>query len=103
MRSRELGEGPRQVMQKAGLTGEQAARLLDVSPSFVSMLLSGKRTPARWTRGVSRGVPGQGPGVGPAAGAVPGAGHPGLVPAARFPAAQAACHADRLREQGGDH
>jgi transcriptional regulator with XRE-family HTH domain len=43
MRSRELGEGLRQVMQNAGLTGKEAARLLDVSPSFVSMLLSGKR------------------------------------------------------------
>jgi transcriptional regulator with XRE-family HTH domain len=43
MRSRELGEGLRQVMQDAGLTGKEAARLLDVSPSFVSMLLSGRR------------------------------------------------------------
>lgn len=44
MRSRELGEGLRQIMQNAGVTGKEAARLLDVSPSFVSMLLSGKRT-----------------------------------------------------------
>ena len=44
MRSRELGEGLRQVMQDAGLSGRDAAKLLDVSPSFVSMLLSGKRT-----------------------------------------------------------
>ncbi|HJT02502.1 MAG TPA: hypothetical protein VJ757_02575 [Pseudonocardiaceae bacterium] len=33
MRSRELGEGLRQVMQNAGLTGKEAARLLDVSPN----------------------------------------------------------------------
>jgi transcriptional regulator with XRE-family HTH domain len=44
MRSRELGEGLRQIMQDAGLTGKEAAKLLDVSASFVSMLLSGKRT-----------------------------------------------------------
>jgi transcriptional regulator with XRE-family HTH domain len=44
IRSRELGEGLRQAMQDAGLTGKQTARALDVSPSFVSMLLSGKRT-----------------------------------------------------------
>ena len=43
IRSRELGEGLRQAMQHAGLTGKQAAQALDVSPSFVSMLLSGKR------------------------------------------------------------
>ncbi|MGH3823434.1 MAG: helix-turn-helix domain-containing protein [Pseudonocardiaceae bacterium] len=43
MRSRELGEGLRQIMQEAGLSGKDAARLLDMSPSFVSMLLSGKR------------------------------------------------------------
>ncbi|MGH3718074.1 MAG: helix-turn-helix domain-containing protein [Pseudonocardiaceae bacterium] len=43
IRSRELGDGLRQAMKKAGLTGNQAARRLDVSPSMVSMLLSGKR------------------------------------------------------------
>ncbi|MGH3800378.1 MAG: helix-turn-helix domain-containing protein, partial [Pseudonocardiaceae bacterium] len=43
IRSRELGEGLRQAMQEAGLTGKQAAQTLGVSPSFVSMLLSGKR------------------------------------------------------------
>ncbi|MGH3887204.1 MAG: helix-turn-helix domain-containing protein [Pseudonocardiaceae bacterium] len=47
VRSRELGDGLRQAMQDAGLTGKQAARMLDWSPSFVSMLLSGKRGPAR--------------------------------------------------------
>ncbi len=43
IRSRELGEGLRQAMQQAGLTGKQAAQMLDVTPSYVSMLLSGKR------------------------------------------------------------
>jgi transcriptional regulator with XRE-family HTH domain len=43
VRSRELGDGLRQSMEEAGLTGKQAAHLLGVSPSFVSMLLSGKR------------------------------------------------------------
>jgi transcriptional regulator with XRE-family HTH domain len=43
IRSRELGDGLRQAMEGAGLTGKQAARTLGVSPSFVSMLLSGKR------------------------------------------------------------
>ncbi len=43
IRSRELGDGLRQSMEGAGLTGKQAAQLLGVSPSFVSMLLSGKR------------------------------------------------------------
>ncbi len=43
VRSRELGDGLRQAMEQAGLTGKQAAQALGVSPSFVSMLLSGKR------------------------------------------------------------
>ncbi|MGH3780375.1 MAG: helix-turn-helix domain-containing protein, partial [Pseudonocardiaceae bacterium] len=43
IRSRELGEGLRQAMQQAGLTGKRAAQMLDWSPSFVSLLLSGKR------------------------------------------------------------
>ncbi|MGH3687917.1 MAG: helix-turn-helix domain-containing protein, partial [Pseudonocardiaceae bacterium] len=43
IRSRELGEGLRQVMERAGLTGHEAAHLLDCSPSRVSRLLSGKR------------------------------------------------------------
>ena len=43
IRSRALGEGLRQVMEQAGLTGKQAAHLLDCSPSWVSRLLSGKR------------------------------------------------------------
>jgi len=43
IRSRELGEGLRQAMQDAGLNGKQAAQLLDVTPSYVSMLLAGKR------------------------------------------------------------
>ncbi|MGH3867320.1 MAG: DUF5753 domain-containing protein [Pseudonocardiaceae bacterium] len=43
MRSRELGDGLRQAMDEAGLNGKEAAKLLNVSPSLVSLLLSGKR------------------------------------------------------------
>ncbi|MGH3907650.1 MAG: helix-turn-helix domain-containing protein [Pseudonocardiaceae bacterium] len=43
VRSRELGDGLRQVMQQAGLTGKETAHVLDWSPSWVSRLLSGKR------------------------------------------------------------
>ena len=43
IRSRELGDGLRRAMQKAGLNGKQAAHLLGWSPSWVSRLLSGKR------------------------------------------------------------
>ncbi|MBV9141898.1 MAG: helix-turn-helix domain-containing protein [Pseudonocardiales bacterium] len=43
IRGRELGDGLRQAMEEAGLTGKDAARLLDVSPSMISMVLSGKR------------------------------------------------------------
>ncbi len=43
IRSRELGEGLRRAMEHAGLTGKQAAHLLDLSPSWVSRLLAGKR------------------------------------------------------------
>ncbi|HEX5348691.1 MAG TPA: helix-turn-helix transcriptional regulator [Pseudonocardiaceae bacterium] len=43
IRSRELGDGLRQAMEAAGLTGKQAAAMLSWSPSFVSMLLTGKR------------------------------------------------------------
>ncbi len=43
VRSRELGEGLRQAMERAGLNGHQAAHLLGCSPSWVSRLLSGKR------------------------------------------------------------
>ena len=43
VRSRELGEGLRRVMERAGLNGQQAAYLLGCSPSRVSRLLSGKR------------------------------------------------------------
>ncbi|MGH3997170.1 MAG: helix-turn-helix domain-containing protein [Pseudonocardiaceae bacterium] len=43
VRSRELGDGLRQAMQRVGLNGKQVAQALDVSPSMVSMLLSGKR------------------------------------------------------------
>lgn len=43
VRSRELGDGLRQVMRQAGPTGKQAAHLLGWSPSWVSRLLSGKR------------------------------------------------------------
>jgi transcriptional regulator with XRE-family HTH domain len=44
MRSRELGEGLRRAMEQAGLTGKQAAHQLDWSPSWVSRLLSGRRS-----------------------------------------------------------
>ncbi|MGH3684597.1 MAG: helix-turn-helix domain-containing protein [Pseudonocardiaceae bacterium] len=43
IRSRELGDGLREAMKQAGLSGKQAAQILDVTPSYVSMLLSGKR------------------------------------------------------------
>ncbi|MBV9730306.1 MAG: helix-turn-helix domain-containing protein [Pseudonocardiales bacterium] len=43
IRSRELGEGLRRAMQYAGLNGKQVARQLDLSSSWVSRLLSGKR------------------------------------------------------------
>ncbi|MCA1675097.1 MAG: helix-turn-helix transcriptional regulator [Actinobacteria bacterium] len=43
IRSRELGEGLRRAMDKAGLNGVQAAHKLGWSPSMVSRLLSGKR------------------------------------------------------------
>lgn len=43
IRSRELGEGLRQAMERAGLNGKDAATLLDWSPSWVSRLLTGKR------------------------------------------------------------
>jgi len=43
IRSRELGDGLRQAMEGAGLKGNQVARLLDLSPSLISRLLSGQR------------------------------------------------------------
>ena len=43
IRSRELGEGLRQAMERAGLTGKEVAQHLDWSPSWVSRLLSGRR------------------------------------------------------------
>ncbi|MGB6163069.1 MAG: helix-turn-helix domain-containing protein [Pseudonocardiaceae bacterium] len=43
VRSRELGDGLREVMRQAGLHGQQTAHLLALSPSWVSRLLSGKR------------------------------------------------------------
>ncbi|MEO7196323.1 MAG: helix-turn-helix transcriptional regulator [Pseudonocardiaceae bacterium] len=43
IRSRELGDGLREAMKKADLSGRQAAQRLGLSPSMVSMLLSGKR------------------------------------------------------------
>jgi hypothetical protein len=36
-------------MEKAGLTGKHAAQTLSWSPSFVSLLLSGKRGASEWT------------------------------------------------------
>ena len=44
IRSRELGEGLRRAMEQAGLNGQQAAHRLGCSPSWVSRLLSGKRS-----------------------------------------------------------
>ncbi|MGH3718915.1 MAG: helix-turn-helix domain-containing protein [Pseudonocardiaceae bacterium] len=43
-RSRELGEGLRQAMEQAQLNGKQAAQQLDLSPSMLSRVLSGKRS-----------------------------------------------------------
>jgi transcriptional regulator with XRE-family HTH domain len=43
VRSRELGEGLRRAMENAGLSGKDVAKLLDLSPSWVSRLISGKR------------------------------------------------------------
>ncbi|MGH3769189.1 MAG: helix-turn-helix domain-containing protein [Pseudonocardiaceae bacterium] len=43
IRSRELGEGLREAMKHAGLSGKQADQMLEVTPSYVSMLLAGKR------------------------------------------------------------
>ncbi|MGH3810086.1 MAG: helix-turn-helix domain-containing protein [Pseudonocardiaceae bacterium] len=74
VRSRELSEGLRRVLEQAGLTGEQAAYLLDCSPSRVSRLLSGKRGGSEVDVVAFLGMcPGQGPGTGPAGRAVPAA------------------------------
>jgi transcriptional regulator with XRE-family HTH domain len=43
IRSRELGEGLRAAMERAGLNGKQIARELGWSESLVSMILNGKR------------------------------------------------------------
>ncbi|MBV9143898.1 MAG: helix-turn-helix domain-containing protein [Pseudonocardiales bacterium] len=43
VRSRELGEGLRRAMERAGLSGRQAADELGLSPSWISRLLSGQR------------------------------------------------------------
>jgi transcriptional regulator with XRE-family HTH domain len=43
VRSRELGEGLRGVLERAGLTGKEIARQLDWSQSDVSRMLTGKR------------------------------------------------------------
>jgi predicted transcriptional regulator len=51
IRSRELGEGLRQAMEQAGLTGKQVAQTLGVSPSMVSMLLVRKQQVSRRSRG----------------------------------------------------
>ncbi len=45
IRSRELGEGLRRAMKRAGINGNQAARQLDLSPTMISRLLSGHRHP----------------------------------------------------------
>ncbi len=44
VRSRELGEGLRRAMERAGLNGRQAAHQLGLSPSWISRLLTGKRS-----------------------------------------------------------
>ncbi len=44
VRGRELGEGLRAVLAKAGLNGKDVARQMDCSASDVSKMLSGKRT-----------------------------------------------------------
>ncbi|HET9255935.1 MAG TPA: helix-turn-helix transcriptional regulator [Pseudonocardiaceae bacterium] len=43
VRSRELGEGLRRALERAGLTSRQAAHQLGMSPSWLSRLLTGKR------------------------------------------------------------
>lgn len=43
IRSRELGDGLRKAMEKAGLNGVEAANILGWSPGWVSRLLTGKR------------------------------------------------------------
>ncbi|GAA4546043.1 helix-turn-helix domain-containing protein [Amycolatopsis samaneae] len=43
VKSRELGEGLRRVIEAAGLTGKEVARHLGCSPSEVSRMLTGKR------------------------------------------------------------
>ncbi|MGH3718486.1 MAG: helix-turn-helix domain-containing protein [Pseudonocardiaceae bacterium] len=43
IRSRELGEGLRTAMERAGLTGKQVADQLGLSQSWISRLLAGKR------------------------------------------------------------
>ncbi|MGH3567164.1 MAG: helix-turn-helix domain-containing protein [Pseudonocardia sp.] len=43
IRSRELGEGLRKAMERAGLNGKRAAHQLGLSASYVSRLLSGQR------------------------------------------------------------
>ncbi|HEX2301004.1 MAG TPA: helix-turn-helix transcriptional regulator [Pseudonocardiaceae bacterium] len=45
-------------MQRAGLTGKQAAHLLGWSPSWVSRLLSVSARPPRWTSRRSWGCAG---------------------------------------------
>jgi hypothetical protein len=62
VRSRELGEGLRRAMEQAELTGKQAARQLDLSPSWVSRaaVRQAQRQPAA-RRGDPRAVPVTGP------------------------------------------
>ncbi|MGH3870946.1 MAG: helix-turn-helix domain-containing protein [Pseudonocardiaceae bacterium] len=44
IRSRELGEGLRRAMERVGLNGKQVAYQLGLSPSWISRLLTGKRS-----------------------------------------------------------
>lgn len=43
MRARELGAGLRRAMERAGLTGQELAHRLDLSPSLMPRILTGHR------------------------------------------------------------
>ena len=99
VRSRELGDGLRQVMRQAGLTGKEAAYLLGWSPSWVSRLLSGKRGATEVDVAAFLGVCRvKSPERDRLLALCGEQDTPGLVPAARLPPAQTAPHADRPRE-----
>ncbi len=83
MRSRELGEGLRRAMETAGLTGVEAARRLDWSPSRVSRMLSGTRGTTEVDDGMFLAVCGVSARARPAARRLPGPGRAGLVAGVR--------------------